>query len=105
VNAQYDAYLQDGYTETYWSQVLPGRPNAGVWITCFIAFDMNNHQTQNFLNEWYMQTLQHTTQDQISFPYALFKTHIAPFSLPREGIWGDTPHKETAFYVKMAHGL
>ncbi len=104
IHKQYDTYLKSGYTDEYWASVYPFRPNAGVWITCFIAFNMKDPQTNIFLQEWYSQTLKHTTQDQIGFPYALFSLKIVPFSLPIHGIRGDKPHQETEFYVKLAHG-
>ena len=105
IGAQYDAYIKSGYTDDYWSNVYrSSRPNAGVWITCFVAFNMQDPLTIPFLQEWYYQTLKYTTQDQISFPYALFSLKITPYSLPANGIRGDKPHTKTDLYVKIDHG-
>jgi hypothetical protein len=90
---QYEAYLNDGYTDV------------GLWVTCFIAFDNKNHDVTNFLNTWYLQTLQHTTQDQIGFPYTCYKHKILPYTLPDSVISGDRPHSSTQFYIKHCHGV
>lgn len=92
VDAQYQAYLDDGFKE--------GR---GVWITCFVPMDMRKQETHQFLDTWYLQTLRHTTQDQISFPYALQKAKVNIHSLPDAEINGK-PHTATDVYVKHAHG-
>lgn len=99
INSQYSSYINDGYSDSFWKTKFPQQPNAGVWITCFVAFDMRNPETRVFLDKWYTQTLVHTTQDQIGFPYALWKTSITP-----ESLVGSQPHQNTQFYIKHEHG-
>ena len=88
---QYEEYKADGFNDI------------GVWITCFIAFDNKNSDISHFLNLWYLQTLQYTTQDQIGFPYTCFKTNFKPYTLPDISISGNG-HSVTDFYIKQDHG-
>jgi hypothetical protein len=106
VQAQYDEYLKDGYDETFF-QKCPEKSSEhfGVWITCFVAFLNKNKQVAQFLNLWYLQTLQYTTQDQIGFSYSVQKTKILPFTLPNHEIQGGEPCYETPFYIRHVHGI
>lgn len=104
VKAQYLSYLKDGYDEGYWETVDPSRENLGVWLTCFIAFDIQSDEVKQFIDMWYLQTLNYTTQDQIGFPYVVQKTGLIPYTLPDNEIKGSFPHNETDFYIKHTHG-
>lgn len=102
---QYNDYLEDGYSETYFKEKrLHQTPHMGVWITCFLAMQHKNEKIQDLLDLWYLQTLKYTTQDQIGFPYACQKMEIIPRTLPDEWVWGDYPHDNTMFYIKHDHG-
>jgi hypothetical protein len=103
VNAQYRACIRDGYDETLWFRIDPARKNLGVWVTCFVAFDMRKSLATEFLTEWYRQLLVESTQDQIGFSIAAQKTTI-PYTLPDAVIPGDRPHFETGMYRKHDHG-
>jgi hypothetical protein len=92
VDAQYQAYIDNGFQE--------GRC---VWITCFVAMDMRKEGTHRFLDAWYLETLNRTTQDQISFPFAKDIAGVILHSLPDEHIRGK-PSSFTDFYVKHEHG-
>jgi hypothetical protein len=104
VEKQYDDYLNDGYDESFFKKMYSHTSHFGVWITCFVAFLNNDDKTSQFLNMWYLQTLQYTTQDQISFPYVCQKTNIIPYTLPNYEIKGYYPHDYTLFYIKHIHG-
>lgn len=104
VNLQYEEYVKDGYDESLWKRIDPTRKHFGVWITCFVAFHNKKKEVSDFLNHWYLQTLQYTTQDQIGFPYTVQKTKLIPYTLPDEIIWGERPHFFTEFYIKHTHG-
>ena len=106
VNKQYDYYLKNGYKETYFmcSKMSNGK-DFGVWLTCFLACLNKDTEITNLLDMWYLQTLEHTTQDQIGFPYVCQKTGIIPCTLPNKEIFGDKPHFNTDFYIKHNHGL
>jgi len=104
VDRQYQDYLQNGYDEEFYKTMYPDRKHFGVWLTCFVAFLNKDQDISQFLNMWYTQTLQYTTQDQIGFPYVCQKTGITPFTLPNEEIHGQTAHVVTDFYIKRGHG-
>ncbi len=92
VDAQFKDYLDNGFQD-----------GNGVWITCFIPMDMRKPETRQFLDAWYLETLRHTTQDQISFPYVLQKAGVRIHTLPDDEIKGK-PHNKTDFYIKHDHG-
>ena len=99
---QYQCYLEDGYDDqTYWSNIDPLRPNFGVWCTLFIAFDNHHPLISKFLNLWYQQTLEHTTQDQVGFPYAAQKLNMIPYTLPDQTIRGDYDYN--SLFIKRLH--
>jgi hypothetical protein len=76
----------------------------GMWVTAFVAFDNKNRRVRRFLDFWFLQTLNYTTQDQVSFSYCAQKLNIIPYTLPDADVWGPEPHKETYFYTKWDHG-
>ena len=81
VNAQYSYYLDRGYDDDkFWKTVEPSRKCYGVWNTAFIAFNMKCSKSIPFLDRWYLQTLKHTTQDQISFPFVCQTMKHYPYS-------------------------
>jgi hypothetical protein len=102
VQGQYVDYVKDGFVERWIED--PIDEHDGVWITCFVAWNMRSPRTKEFLDMWWRENLVHTTQDQVSFPYVAWKTGIRPLSLPSAGIGGAEPHKKTDFYVKHDHG-
>jgi hypothetical protein len=101
VNQQYIHYKNDGYTDAYFDDEKSPYKK-GVWITCFVAFLQKDNDVKKFLDLWYLQTLKHTTQDQVSFSYVCQKTHLVPFTLPNDEITG-MPHDKTTFYIKHGH--
>jgi len=105
IELQYKKYQENGYDDYFFKHAQSPNKNYGVWITCFIAFANHDSATTDFLNEWYYQTLNYTTQDQISFSYTVWKkeiwSHIVTF--PNEEVSGDSPHYKTEFYIKHEH--
>lgn len=91
VDKQYEDYVRQGFVDV------------GVWITCFLLFDMRNPQSHQFLDEWWYQNLTYTTQDQISFPFVCWKMGIRPYTFPDGNIngRGDTVND---LYTKHQHG-
>ena len=104
VDKQYKCYLDEGYDNSFFKNIIKDRPHVGMCITCFVAFINKDKEVSKFLEFWYLQTLKHTTQDQVGFPYVCQKTNIIPFTLPNNEISGDYPHKNTLFYIKHEHG-
>ena len=110
VRKQYNSYISDGYSETFFKETFFKEINDksahfGIWITCFVAFLNKDESVSDFLNQWFKQILNYTTQDQISFPYIVQKTKIIPYTLPDLEITGNCPHNETQFYKKHNHGI
>ena len=104
VMKQYNTYINYGYSDKYFKNINSSNPNFGIWITCFVAFLLKDDNIKYFLDQWYLQTLQYTTQDQISFPFICQKLNMIPYTLPNEDILGDRPHSNTQFYIKHIHG-
>lgn len=104
VDKQYKTYIDDGYTDAFFKDMKSHTPHFGVWITCFVAFLKNDDDVNKFLDMWYLQTLKHTTQDQVGFPYVCQKTNLIPYTLPNDKISGGCPHQRTMFYIKHQHG-
>jgi hypothetical protein len=102
ITRQYQDYVNDGYNDEFFKNMNSHTPHFGVWITCFIAFLYKDNDVKNFLDLWYLQTLNYTTQDQISFPYVCQKTKLLPLTLPKNDIYGE-PCKSTLFYIKHNH--
>lgn len=101
---QYNSYIDEGFDNFYFKKLDPTRKHYGVWVTCFIAFLNKDEVVTKFLNNWYLQTLKFTTEDQIGFPYVCQKMEFVPYTLPDEEIGGDEPHIKTDFYKKYEHG-
>lgn len=99
----YRNYVKRGYSESYWKQVAPDRPLYGMWVTCFIAFNMKSTRVQSLLGEWYQQTLD-STQDQMTMSFVLQALRIHPYSLP-DGIHVNGTMRQNTWYRKKAsHG-
>ena len=90
VDAQHADYVSQGFSDV------------GLWITCFVSFDMRKDVCHRFLDLWYEQNLVHTTQDQIGFPYVCWKMNVRPYTLPDDVIHGKGTSR-TDFFVKHKH--
>ena len=101
---QYQTYIEDGYNDDFFKPYQINNPNIGVWLTCFVAFLNKDEEVTKFLDLWYLQTLKHTTQDQVGFSYVCQKLNLIPYTLPNDEVTGDKPHNETMFYIKRNHG-
>tara|TARA_Y100000389_G_C17397246_1_gene483275 strand:+ start:83 stop:937 length:855 start_codon:yes stop_codon:yes gene_type:complete len=99
---QYKTYLNNGYRENYWENLRLLNPLIGVWCTCFVAFLQHDKQINDFLQHWYKQTLEFTTQDQVGFSYSLQKCNLCPLTLPNNEINGYACSK-TDFFTKEKH--
>lgn len=108
VISQYHTYLQEGYDEGYFLKYprIEGRGRGdhfGVWITCFVAFNNRSEKVTTFLDEWYLQTLKYTTQDQVGFPKVVQDLNLVPYTLPDKRFGGNDPHVSTDIFVKHDH--
>lgn len=110
VTEQYDRYSSLGFQERWWLQEYDApleigkREQYGLWITCFVAFDMLDPVSRIFLDTWWQHNVEFTTQDQVSFPFVAWKLKAYPFSLPVKGlIEGDVGKND--LFEKLKHGL
>jgi len=108
VISQYHTYLQEGYDEEYFLKYprIEGRGRGdhfGVWITCFVAFNNRSESVTTFLDEWYLQTLKYTTQDQVGFPKVVQDLNLVPYTLPDKRFGGNDPHVATDIFIKHDH--
>ena len=107
---QYEEYLQEGFTEKWWLDEydapmgISKRPEWGMWVTCFVAFDLQSPKSFEFLDAWWRENVIRTTQDQVTFPYLAWKMKVYPFSLPSPGVSGGTADHNDLF-EKTPHGL
>lgn len=99
---QYQDYLEDGYDEEYFKRYAPNREHMGVYVTCMVAFRNDDEEIKEFLDLWYLQTLNHTMADQIGFSYAAQKLNLIPHALPDDDIKGN--YLVSDFHTKCIHG-
>lgn len=71
---QYQKYIEDGYDDNFFKHLHnlsgacdPNNQHLGVWLTNFIAFLAKDNITHEFLDIWYQEIVNYTTQDRISF--------------------------------------
>ena len=83
ITRQYEYYKNNGFQDV------------GVWITCFVAWNMRHQSTYKFLDDWFIHNLNFTTQDQISFPYLIWKNNLS------KSIY---TYPEKQFYRRHSHG-
>ena len=69
VSRQVTDYFNSGFTDKYFGL---------IWLTGHFVMDMQHYQNKEFLDEWYLQTLNYTTQCQLSMPYAAWKLNYHP---------------------------
>ena len=79
------------------------RPNYGVWVTCLVILNLRNRDTLRFLDQWWIENTNTTTQDQITFVFAAWRTGLLPHSLPAHGVQG--MWAKSTIHVKLGHGM
>lgn len=77
-------YKSQGFHGNYFKKlkISPMRERLGLWTTGIMMWNMRHNITKDFLDLWYLQTLNFTTQCQVSFPYCCWKFNIVPTYLP-----------------------
>ena len=77
-----------------------------MWVTCFVAYATKLPDTISFLNSWWTELVQQSTQDHLSFPYVAWKHKMYPFSLPTNvsGVVLNGGYKNNDLYKKLPHG-
>jgi hypothetical protein len=107
IDAQYVDYITKGFEEAYFDRLgFKTSDHYGLWVTCFIAFDMKKSETHAFLDKWWYHNMKYTTQDQISFPYICWENNLKPYSLPNysdNGIIVGNSDSNNLF-IKVNHG-
>jgi len=132
IESVYRRYLTEGFQEKWWLRRPAKRPSrfasmqhaehvrqhaasdlrqlgqcpeaerCGMWITCLLAWDMRHPKTTPFLEEWSAAWSGGITQDQLTFPYVLWKKHVLPYTLPDEEFGGDGINN--TLYRNVGHG-
>ena len=100
IDEQYKFYLDQGYDDSHFKKVNNG---TSVWVTCMVAF-ANNSRVHTFLDHWYLQNLEYSTQDQIGFPYSLWVNNIKPLTLASGKIKGSF-HNSTIHHKHGHHAV
>jgi UDP-galactopyranose mutase len=112
LNKQKMDWKKEGWQEFWWRtdpefkhlQLSPAfkKKHFGMWVTCMVAFDLRRPENHAFLDRWWLENLKHTTQDQMTFAYTVWKERLLPWTLPDEETRGR--HGANDYYKKMAHG-
>ncbi len=107
IDFQYNSYLKNGFKEKYFleniHQYKNYRNEYGLWVTCFIMFDMKKQETIDFFDKWWYHNMLYTTQDQISFPYIIWENKLNIYSLPDNIIFFGNSDSNN-FFRKLTHG-
>ena len=106
--AQLEHWQKEGFTEHWWkldakTKDLKLSAKFGMWVTCMVVFNLRAPETEQFLNLWWYENRRHTTQDQMTFAYVVWKTRVIPYSLPQGTIQGNSDYNN--LYKKHPHGL
>ena len=109
VTRQYEQYLREGFSEKWWMEEydapmgISKRPEWGLWVTSFVAFDLHSPTSFEFLDAWWRENVVHSTQDQVSFPFLAWKMKVYPFSLPSPGVSAGSWMRND-FFARAEHG-
>mmetsp|Transcript_15879 Transcript_15879/g.39313 ORF Transcript_15879/g.39313 Transcript_15879/m.39313 type:complete len:359 (+) Transcript_15879:357-1433(+) len=104
VDEQFAAYTAEGFTSKWFdANGAVYTPQYGLYVTCMVMFDLRKNVTYEFLDAWWQQNLQWTTQDQVSFPYVAWKLNVFPYALPDHAHGGTSDNN--ALFRKLRHGV
>jgi hypothetical protein len=84
-------YLHESGFREHWFANYPearGRPQYGVWVTTFVVLNLANPDTRRFLDRWWFENANTTTQDQVTFSFVAWRTGLLPYSLPAHNVTG-----------------
>ncbi len=126
IQKQYDHYIESGFKERWfdtrrgfmqrWHDTRSGLPSQragnterdasqdGVWLTTLIVWAMQNPETTLFLDSWWYQNAFHTTQDQVSFPFVVWKTGLWPYTLPDSVVKRRPEPDHCDWFTALPHG-
>ena len=96
-------FEQSGFRE-HWFAKLPeaqGRKEYGVWVTCLVIMNLANADTHRFLDQWWLENVNTTLQDQITFSFAMWRTQVMVQSLPAHGVTGS--YLKSSVHRKLPH--
>jgi len=77
IDIQYNTYLEDGFKD-----------NVGLFA-CGFFIRKNIERNNNLFDLWWMHNLQYSYQDQLSYPYCLWKQGIAPDYIIKDNIFNN----------------
>lgn len=82
VLGQANYYLSKGFSRDYFKNLGKGYGHYGLWNGGITGWNMSKPSAIPFLDLWFLQNLNFTTQDQISLPYVAWTMKEEPESLP-----------------------
>lgn len=85
VPAQYDAYIKDGFPD-----------DLGLF-ECTIIIKKNTPRINDLFDLWWIQNLEYSYQDQISYTYCLWKKGVKPDYVINEYVFDNKDHSFTDF--------
>ena len=88
ISKQIHDYFSNGFSDDYFGE---------IWVTGIYIIDMSKPKSIPFLNEWFLQTLNYSTQCQISLPYSAWKIGIKPKDISPGSIY------ENPYFVYHGH--
>ena len=75
---QIEDYYGSGFSDKYYNR---------IWVSGLFIIDMTYIESTQFLDEWYFQILNYSTQCQVSLPYAAWKVKYRVGDLSPGGIY------------------
>jgi hypothetical protein len=88
---QYNAYIEDNFPD-----------NSGLFEkTVFIR--KNNLEINNLFDLWWENNLKYSYQDQISYPYVLWKTNIMPDYIIKKNVFNNEDYTYTDGALNVNH--
>jgi len=88
---QYNAYIEDNFPD-----------NSGLFEkTVFIR--RNNLEINNLFDLWWENNLKYSYQDQISYPYVLWKTNIMPDYIIKKNVFNNEDYTYTDGALNVNH--
>lgn len=104
VDRQYATYLREGFNDSFFGRSTDRSGQnryRSVFVTNFVAFNMLRKESHVVLEKWWLQNLMYSTEDQVGFPYALWKLRILPYTLPDNDIKGSFTYN--TLFKSMQH--
>jgi hypothetical protein len=91
LDLQYNKYLKNGYLDNY-----------GLYENTIII-KRNDKKINTLFNKWWEHNIKYSYQDQISYPYVLFKCNIKPDYVINENVFNNSNYSYVDFELMKTH--